>query len=414
MITIDEVFPVDIRASIGPAGTIKRLFSNTDFFRSHGYEMTIFANHFSYSRGLRNFYELREMTELPSADSYQNFKGNESKKRIVSKLKQHIVKSKLMSYCFVKYKRDLTIENLIRGYIARNREPDILVFHGYAECAYYFKWKTDINKSKVVLFLHSDGQDISMEYKSYPKLVGTKLYQKKYEDYIAAIGQADRVVHISKLASRAFATLHPDYPKEKLYTVVNGIDERPLLSVSPSANFRYRMCSSGSVCQRKGQYIIIEAMNRMNKDVFEDFHLTIMGSGPDFDNLVEKVGAYGLKEHVTFLGNVPNPQMHELLSAENIYCLMSNNEGLPIAILEAMRAGLPVIATKVAGIPEQVDERNGFLINPSVDELLEIINNIPNVDWAELGKKSRERFETEFRFERMLEDYVAVFDSLKI
>ena len=105
--------------------------------------------------------------------------------------------------------------------------------------------------------------------------------------------------------------------------------------------------------------------------------------------------------------------MHAKLSAENIYCLMSNNEGLPIAILEAMRAGLPVISTRVAGIPEQVDERNGILIEPDVKQLTEVLNHLPDYDWEKLGKASRIRFEKEFRFSRMLDDYANVFDSLR-
>ena len=91
---------------------------------------------------------------------------------------------------------------------------------------------------------------------------------------------------------------------------------------------------------------------------------------------------------------------------------MSRNEGLPISVLEAMRAGLPVISTRVDGIPEQVDERNGVLIDPNVDQLVDVLNKLPEFDWESLGKGSRIRFENEYTFERMLRDYADMFDKL--
>lgn len=413
MKTIDEVFPVDIRASIGPAGTIKRLFANREDFISRGYEMTIFANYSTGSHIPYHRYELRQMTELPPQKAYSLVAGAGARKRIVSKIKQFIIKSSLFSYIIVKYKEQKTNELLIRSYIARGRRPDVVVLHGFSECYYYLKYRDSDDHAKVVVFLHSDGKDISMSYKTYPKLVGSKLFKKLYNNYLVAINQSDRVVFISKLAEKSFFELHPKFDKSKVFTAVNGIDYKDVADVKPSSGFKYRLCTAGSVCERKGQYIIIEAMKRMNPDILKETHLTVIGTGPDFDKLVEKTKEYGLGNHVTFMGNVPNPQVHNQLCSENIYCLMSNNEGLPISIIEAMRAGLPVISTRVAGIPEQVDERNGFLLNPNIEELTDILNQLPDYDWALLGKNSRKRFENEFNFERMLNDYVNVFDSLK-
>lgn len=413
MIQVDEVFPVDIRASIGPAGTIKRLFQNRDFFRIRGYKMTIFANHFTHARGLQNFFELREMKELPKQGNYAQAAGGGKRKRWQSRIKQWAHDTKLFGYIFLRYKEQKGMAKMTQMYIDMGRRPDIIVFHGYGECDYYLKHRQVGDSAKVICFLHSDGRDITMTYNNYPKLVGTKLMRQLYENYMNAISHADRIVYISKLAVEAFMELHPDYDRSKIYTAVNGIDDKTILNVEPSCNYKYRLCTSGTVNHRKGQYVIVEAMKRMDKDILAQTHLTIMGVGPDFDTLLSEVQKSGLQEHVKFLGNVPNPEMHAKLCAENIYCLISNNEGLPIAILEAMRAGLPVISTKVAGIPEQVDERNGILIDQDISQLTEVLNDLPNYDWEKMGKASRMRYETEFKFERMLDDYANVFDSLK-
>ena len=414
MIIVDEVFPVDIRASIGPAGTIKRLFQNRGYFYNRGFEITIFANHFTHSRGLQNFFELREMTELPQQINYAQTAGGGMKKRLQSRIKQWAHDTKLLGYVFLRYKEQGGLAKVMKSYVEMNRRPDVVVFHGFAECDYYLKHRRSDDHAKVVLFLHSDGRDITMTYNNYPKLVGTSLMKQLFQNYLNAINGADRIVYISKLAVRAFLELHPEFDKSKIYIAVNGIDDKVISSVKPSCEFKYRLCTSGTVNRRKGQYIIIEAMKRMKSEVLKDTHLTIMGLGPDYDRLVNDVHASDLSEHITFLGNVPNPEMHCKLCAENIYCLMSNNEGLPIAILEAMRAGLPVISTKVAGIPEQVDERNGLLIEPDIEQLTDVLNHLPDYDWKTMGKSSRKRFEEEFTFQRMLKDYVDVFDSLKL
>ena len=77
---------------------------------------------------------------------------------------------------------------------------------------------------------------------------------------------------------------------------------------------------------------------------------------------------------MTFYGNVRNEEIHSRITDEDIFVLMSNNEGLPISIIEAMRAGLPIISTNISGIPEQVTSfYNGILIKPIVSDLVNMI-----------------------------------------
>ena len=208
-----------------------------------------------------------------------------------------------------------------------------------------------------------------------------------------------------------FLENHPEYAK-KTSVVVNGITDMAQVNVAPSTAHKFRMVTTGTVCERKGQYIIVEAMYRLNSELLKDTHLTVIGIGTDYSKLIAKSEEYGLQDHITFLGNIPNSEVHQHLCAENIFVLMSRNEGLPISILEAMRAGLPVISTKVDGIPEQVDGRNGILINPDVEQLIEVLNRLPDYDWTALGQRSRQRYEKEYTFERMLKDYADMFDKL--
>ena len=92
---------------------------------------------------------------------------------------------------------------------------------------------------------------------------------------------------------------------------------------------------------------------------------------------------------------------------------MSQNEGLPISIIEAMRAGMPIISTRISGIPELVkEEYNGFLLNPDSRELVELLKKLPLYDWEQMGINSRKRFEKEFTFSRMEKEFCDMFDTV--
>lgn len=408
MIQVDEIYPSDIRRTIGPAGTIKRLFSNRDFFAGRGYDMKIFVPYVTKGGVLSNVTEMREMTELPPVSNTVKSKGG--LKDLLKARKHAFVESNRFTSAWAYHRYIRSIENLIEQYIALNRTPDIVVFHDDLSCLLYHQHRKE-TKAKLAMFIHGPGNDDNQFSQRRPVLVGTREQEKSKEVLLNAFECCDQVVWISQNGKRVFLSNHPQYT-DKTTVVVNGINDMAHVDVPASTSHKYRMVTTGTVNKRKGQYIIVEAMHKMNPNVLKDCHLSVMGIGPDYSNLLGKCEEYGLQEHITFLGNVPNAEVHQHLCSENIFVLMSRNEGLPISVIEAMRAGLPVISTRVDGIPEQVDERNGILIDPDIDQLVGVLNRLPEYDWGKLGENSRRRFEREYTFERMLNDYANMFDKL--
>lgn len=416
MIRVDEVYPIDINTTIGPTGTIKRLFRNRDYFAERGYELSILACVPVKKKILTYEYNLQELTMLPEekgcgimADTI-NAPGKKNK--LKSKLKAFVEMNRFTSAAMLN-KRARDNKNLISSYLNMVRNPELVVFHETESCYNFFRLQHGHSAAKTAVFIHADGTDDGMFRKSHPSLVGSSTHRMLLKKLDYVYSHADRIVFISELARQRFCDSHPGYAL-KAVSVVNGIDDMPaVVNAEPSTNFKYRLVSTGSVCKRKGQYLVVEAMHKMKPEVLKDTHFTIIGTGPDYSEVQEQIVQYGLQKHVALAGNKPNKEIHGLLERENIYILMSNNEGLPISILEAMRAGLPVISTKVAGIPEEVDSRNGILIYPDADQLTEVLNALPEYDWGQLGRNSRNRFEEEFTFERMREKYANLFDGMK-
>jgi glycosyltransferase involved in cell wall biosynthesis len=91
-----------------------------------------------------------------------------------------------------------------------------------------------------------------------------------------------------------------------------------------------------------------------------DAHLLLVGAGPERPAIEKKVRELGLGAHVHLLGL--RGDIDRLLSAADIFLLTSISEGIPLTIIEAMAAGLPVISTRVGGVPEMVDEGHTGLL----------------------------------------------------
>jgi glycosyltransferase involved in cell wall biosynthesis len=110
---------------------------------------------------------------------------------------------------------------------------------------------------------------------------------------------------------------------------------------------------------------------------YPEILLIITGTGPYLDELRKYAVALGIQDVVIFTGWVDNPFVP--LTLCDIYTHISLGEGLPLALLEAMSIGKPIIATPVGGIPEVIDSgRNGVLVEPNVDKVAQAINTLLN------------------------------------
>jgi glycosyltransferase involved in cell wall biosynthesis len=90
------------------------------------------------------------------------------------------------------------------------------------------------------------------------------------------------------------------------------------------------------------------------------WQLSIVGDGRERDRLLEQASALGIAQRVTWHGLVPNAGA--LLKAFDVFVLSSRTEGTPIALLEAMHAGVPIVATRVGGVPDVVSEEEAILV----------------------------------------------------
>lgn len=125
---------------------------------------------------------------------------------------------------------------------------------------------------------------------------------------------------------------------------------------------------AGIIGERKGAFDLVEAFAKGNlRDVAR---LEICGNG-EVEALRAKVSELGLATSVAVPGWTPHDEMLRKMEASDVFVLPSYAEGLPMVVLEAMGSALPVVSTRVGGIPEAVEDgRTGILVEPGDVECL--------------------------------------------
>ena len=177
---------------------------------------------------------------------------------------------------------------------------------------------------------------------------------------------------------------------------------------------RFVVGTVGRVVAIKGQKVLLKAIELLaNRGV--DIHAVIAGTGPELDALRQSVAESPVMSgRVSFVGAVQN--VCEILNAMDTFVLPSLSEGMSNTLIEAMACGLPVLASRVGGNPEVVEENcSGLLFEPGDAEG---ISNLLYGLWSDpdrreiLGIQARRRAVERFEMARMVEDYRKLYRGL--
>lgn len=150
---------------------------------------------------------------------------------------------------------------------------------------------------------------------------------------------------------------------------------------------KFTVLCVGRVIERKGQQYLLRALHELGR---EDIFLRIAGTGDNEIACRNLAKELGIESRVTFLGYVPREELNEEYTCADVMALPSENEGMSFAMLEALAAGLPVIATRGRGSDEIVQsDVNGLLVDwGSIEELASAIARL--ADNPELRSKMSE------------------------
>lgn len=208
---------------------------------------------------------------------------------------------------------------------------------------------------------------------------------------------------------RALGTSCPD----KISLILNGID---IGRYSPNGIPPWRpfqILSVARLVEKKGLFHLVEACRRL-AEAGLDFQCRIVGKGMLRSKIQAAIKKAGLRHRVRLEGPKTQGEVLEYYRSSHVYVLPAivgsdgNREGLPVSIVEALSAGLPVVTTRVTGIPEVVKPgHNGFLVEPGDPEGLAKQIAYLAADpsrWEAMRKNARPSVETDFDRRQTIRD----------
>jgi glycosyltransferase involved in cell wall biosynthesis len=234
---------------------------------------------------------------------------------------------------------------------------------------------------------------------------GNDIYYELPDDFTMKARRAKFIVAVSDF-NRRHLTGQLNAPPQKVKTIHNGIDTaafRPGPTGRKSLNRPPVLLTVARLHPVKGLEYLIQAY-RILKDREIPFTAWIIGDGPERNRLQAQVEASKLHDEVCFLGNRAQDDVLAHYQKADMFILSSLSEGMPIVLLEAMACGLPVVATRVKGIPEVVAEgETGLMVPPEdpprlAESIIHLINN-PSLA-ASYGRQGMQRVSQNFTLSR--------------
>ena len=178
------------------------------------------------------------------------------------------------------------------------------------------------------------------------------------------IAEADFVVAVSNYNRQMLENLCPER-SNFIHRVYNGID----LSVCrPGAGRAGQVLAAGRLVEKKGFIHLIDACGLL-RDQKIDFSCTIIGDGPEYQRLKQRIDSLKLQHHVVLAGYASQAELFASMQQSSLFVLPcveaadGDRDGLPTVLLEAMAHALPVISSPVTGVPEIIEhDHNGLLV----------------------------------------------------
>jgi len=281
--------------------------------------------------------------------------------------------------------------------LLRQLQPDVVHLHS-AKAGLLGRIVAKIQKIPVVYSVH--GWSFSM-YRGR-RARGFRLLEKlllPLTDKLVLVCKRDVKLAFDILGARS----------GQLALVHNGIAERPEASLVKDSS-RCHVISVARFEEPKDQITLIKAMATISCG---DWQLTLVGNGPTMAGCQQLAQELGLQQ-ISFLGE--RADVADLLAQSDLFVLSSRSESLPVSVIEAMRAGLPVVATDVGGMTELVEDGvNGYLVAPgavqSLGERLAGLIADPALR-QRMGLEARSRYQQFFTLQDNGDRLLAIYRQL--
>lgn len=290
-------------------------------------------------------------------------------------------------------------------YLLLNLDTKIVHIHGASRGSFYRKYfyfiiSKYVFRKKVIYHVH--GGEFHIFFKGASSKIKKRIHKILYN--------SDRVIVLSDWWFNFFTNQFPGIKLTRIYNSVTPQELTKIYGKRENISFLFL----GLISENKGCYDLIKvAKNLVDRNLA--FTINIGGNG-ETEKLKTLIIESGISGYINFLGWVSGKAKREQLLQNDVYVLPSKNEGLPVSILEAMSYGLPIISTKVGGIPEMVeDSKSGFIIEPGdminlEKKMVYFIENKERIQY--MGNRSKEIVDQKFSSQIIKEQLLQLYTDL--
>lgn len=225
------------------------------------------------------------------------------------------------------------------------------------------------------------------------------------------VRRANRVVVLSESWKRA---IHENYAPHCVVVIRNPLSVRVLTELVPPEKTEKDILFIGFFIKSKGVYDLLQAMVRIKK--FQSkARLLLCGKGEEEERLRETINTLNLQDNVKIVGWVEQEEKTKFLRMARVFVLPSYKEGMPMALLEALAFGVPVVTTKVGAIPEILkDGYNGVLVEPGdINTLSEkLILLLEDLEFNRRLRQTGIELAKKFQSSEIAKDWIALYKGL--
>ena len=240
-------------------------------------------------------------------------------------------------------------------------------------------------------------------------IIGKADYATAISNYLAG--------YVSKVNSSLKVKVIPNgvdfYNFSKDFSYGELADLEKSLGIQPDDKV---IISVSRLVPKNGLDLLIEAVSEIKKLGNSEIKLLILGVGPLKKELVSSIKYQGLEDSVIFAGTIGQEELPKYLKISDVFIRPSRSEGLGSAFLEAMAAGVPIIGTKVGGIPDFLEDRKtGLFTKPEPKDIASKINIIleNSVLRQEIIKNSSNLVREKYNWNNIADEFDKSYSSLR-
>jgi glycosyltransferase involved in cell wall biosynthesis len=288
-------------------------------------------------------------------------------------------------------------------------------------------------KTALVCTVHSTwkGEAEAIKSEGFRKLNLNEKFMLEFNAFLRSsekklMHRADALIAVSQYTKKELTEFY-SISEERIHVIYNGVHvEKFKPSIRSKADLRRELGLAtdrriilfvGRLYSRKGLPTLLQAAQKVVKDS-KNTQFVISGEGfkQNEEKLRKLTRQYGIEDNVSFIGYFPDEKLPNLYAAADIFVLPALYENFPFAILEAQSTGLPVVSTRVGGIPELIiDNHTGLLVDPGDHEQLAdaIMKLLQDSSFAqELGRKARQVIEEKFALPLVTSQVVDLYQKV--